>query len=363
MKKVKPLKIPLFRKDQIPLAFLNKEVPARGTILAADIGGTTTNLALFKIVDGNLELQKEKSFHTKQYDSFTDLFKEFHVDHFVEIDAICLGVAGPVIEGIVQGTNFPWSIDRKELSKALKVKSVFVINDLEANAYGLSTLQEDDFETLLMGKNIPGNAAIISPGTGLGEAGLFWDSKRYHPFATEGGHCSFSPHHQSDIALYNFMLQKYGDVSWERLLSGQGIIDIHEFLRQLRKTPLPLWIKEKFATENPAALITKMAIEKEDSVCSETLTFFFRYLAIEASQLALKMKATGGIYIGGGIVPKIIKGLDKTDFRTNFVQSGRMGPLLEMMPVKIILNEKTPLFGAAMYAAMGIEVDIAKPVT
>ena len=357
MKKVKPFKIQMFRKDQIPLAFLNSEFPVRGVVLAADIGGTTTNLALFKVSDGHLELLNEKSFQTKKHASFTDLFNKFHIEDDVKIDAICLGVAGPVIEGVVQGTNFPWTIDGKAISRALQVKSVFVINDLEANAYGLTTLEEDDFEILITGKNIPGNAAIISPGTGLGEAGLFWDGEKHHPFASEGGHCSFSPHIELDVELYNFMFKKYGDVSWERVLSGQGIIDIHEFLRQFRKIPMPLWFKEQFTKEDPAALITKTAMAKEDTICSETLAIFFRFLAKEASQLALKMKATGGIYIGGGITPKLIKGIDKAVFTNNFVQSGRMESLLKMMSVKVILNEKTPLFGAAMYAAMGINVN------
>lgn len=356
MEKLQHLKIPFLRKDQIPLAFLNKDFPTSGIVLAADIGGTKTNLALFNIINGNLELINEKSFQTKRYDTFIELFHDFRVADDAKIDAICLGVAGPVIEGIVQGTNFPWIINQKEISKKLKVKSVFVINDLEANAYGLTTLQEDDFETLISGEKLAGNAAIISPGTGLGEAGLFWDGKKYHPFATEGGHCAFSPHNILDLEIFNLMSQKYGDVSWERLLSGQGIIDIHEILRQLRNTPIPLWLSDKRITEDPAVLITKAAIEKEDSVCLETLTIFLRYLAIEASQLSLKIKATGGIYIGGGIVPKIIKGIDKKVFTDNFVQSGRMVSLLKMIPVKIILNEKTPLFGAAVYGAMGIEV-------
>ena len=156
------------------------------------------------------------------------------------------------------------------------------------------------------------------------------------------------------------MFEKYGDVSWERLISGQGIIDIHEFLREFRAIPMPDWFKEKFSKENRAALITQTALEKKDIVCSETLTVFLRYLAFEASQMALKIKATGGIYIGGGIVPKIIKGIDKDVFTNNFVQSGRMGSLLKMMPVKVILNEKTPLFGAAIYGAMGIGVDTSQ---
>lgn len=353
--KVTSLEIPFFSKGQIPLAFLNKDTPTEGRVLAADIGGTKTNLALFSIKEDKLQLLANSSYKTKNFDSFTDLFSAFSNQNGPNINAICLGVAGPVIEGVVQGTNFPWIIDQKEISKALKVSSVFVINDLEANAYGLSALKDHDFETLKYGENIAGNAAIISPGTGLGEAGLFWDGKKFFPFATEGGHCSFSPHNSLDVAVYNFMFQKYGDVSWERLLSGQGIIDMHEFLRQYRATPMPLWFKEKFEDEDPAALITKTAIENEDEVCIETLELFLRYLATEASQMALKMKATGGIFIGGGILPKIIKGIDKNRFATHFITSGKMRSLLEKMPVKVILNEKTPLFGAALYAAMGIK--------
>ncbi|WP_051209765.1 glucokinase [Gelidibacter mesophilus] len=358
MGKVQRLKIPFMRKGQIPLVFLNTgHPPIGGIVLAADIGGTKTNLALFKISDGHLELLREQSFETKKYDLCIDLFNEFQVESDHKMDAICLGVAGPVIAGVVQGTNFPWKIDSKAISKALNVKSVFVINDLEANAFGLTTLKDDDFETLIAGKSISGNAAIVSPGTGLGEAGLFWDGHQYRPFASEGGHCSFSPHHSLDVEIYNSIFQKYGDVSWERLLSGQGIVDIHEFLRAYRSNPMPIWLKERFANEDPAALITKTALDGRDPVCSETLTIFLRFLAIEASQMALKLKATGGIYIGGGIVPKIIKGIDKDVFTTNFVQTGRMATLLRMMSVKVILNEKTPLFGAAMYGAMGIGAD------
>lgn len=354
MNKVKNIVIPLYLKNQIPLAFLSKTHPKNGLILAADVGGTKTNLALFKIINDALEVISEKSYKTKKYKSFIDLFNEFYTNNHIKIDAICLGVAGPVIEGVAKGTNFPWIIDGREISKKLKIKSVFVINDLEANAYGLAALQEDDFETITSGENIAGNAAIISPGTGLGEAGLFWDGKKYRPFATEGGHCSFSPQFRLDLELFSFMHQKYRYVSWERLLSGQGIIDIHEFLRKLRGYPLPLWFMEKSIKEDPAVLITKTAIDMDDVICVETLDIFLRYLAYEASQLALKFKATGGIYIGGGIVPKIIKGIDKDIFTNNFVQSGRMAPLLEMIPVKVILNEKTPLMGAALYGAMGM---------
>lgn len=357
MNKTMDVKIPLLPTDQFSLAFLNKNIPSRGTVLAADIGGTKTNLALFKIYDGYLNLITETSYKTKAYNSFENLLREFEAQETSEIDAICLGIAGPVIEGVVQGTNFPWVIDQKKLSKNLKIPSVHVINDLEANAYGLASLKPDEFITLIEGKNIPGNAAIIAPGTGLGEAGMYWDGETYHPFASEGGHCSFSPHNRLDLEIFSFMLQKYGAVSWERIISGQGIIDIHECLRELRNIPVPDWFKDKFDQENRAAFITKTAIEEKDIICEETLALFFRYLAIETSQLGLKMKATGGIYIGGGIVPKIIKGLDKAAFENNFLNSGVMKSLLKTIPVKVILNEKSPLFGAALYAAMGIDVD------
>lgn len=351
---VKRLAIPFFSKNQFPLAFLNTNFPTHGIVLAADVGGTKTNLALFKITDTNLETIDEQSFQTNDYDSFIDLFHTFYVDKPNNIDVICLSVAGPVISNVAQGTNFPWIIDGEKISEKLKVKSVFVINDLVANAYGLAALHENDFETLITGENLTGNAAIISPGTGLGEAGLFWDGEQYHPFGTEGGHCSFSPQERLDFELYSFLHQKYGDVSWERILSGQGIIDLHDFLRQFRNSPMPHWFIKEFIKGNPAVLITKAAIEKKDTICIETLDMFLRFLATEASQIALKLKATGGIYIGGGIIPKIIKGIDKKIFTNNFVQSGRMAPLLEMMPVKVILNEKTPLLGAALYGIRGI---------
>lgn len=341
-------------KPLIPIAFPENKKSAEldRIILAADVGGTKTNLALFKIKEGKLTTLSEKKYATKDYSSFLEIVNSFYDDQSISIDSICLGVAGPVIEGKVQGTNFPWQIDSKEISKELQIGSVSIINDMEANAYGLTALCEKDFEVINKGYHLAGNAVIISPGTGLGEVGLYWDGTHYHPYASEGGHCDFSPRNTLDIALWRYMHQKYNHVSWERILSGPGIYDIYQFLIQYRKRTIPDWIKQRISTENPAAVITNIAMKDKDPICKETFDLFIRFLATESAQLALKMKATGGIFIGGGIVPKIVMGIDRTMFNKSFIQSGRLNELLKMVPVQVILNEKTPLLGAAYYGAM-----------
>ena len=355
MDKIKHFSLPVIREGQIPLAFLHTSKPQeKGVVLAADVGGTKINLALFQIKDGELFLLKEQSFPTKTYKSVVEIVRKFYKGDSPSIDGICLGVAGPVTQGRVHGTNFPWAIDSEEIGRELHIRSVSLINDMEANAYGLAALQEKDFDTLKYGPNIPGNATLISPGTGLGEAGLFWDGSHYHPFATEGGHCDFSPRNDSDVEIWQYLQQKYGHVSWERLISGPGIYDIYLLLRRISGEIEAQWLKNQIAQGDSSAVITKTALENKDPVCVETLELFIRFLAIEAAQLALKFKATGGVYIGGGILPKIIKRMNREIFYGNFVQSGRLNSLLQMVPVKVILNEKTALLGAAYYAATAL---------
>ena len=349
--------LPLIHEALIPLAFLDRKInlESRATILAGDVGGTKSNLVLFEIHNGQLTELKKGIYPTKNYKSFVALSNLFLGNKRPPIDGVCLGVAGPVNKGKVQGTNFPWEISVDELRKGLGATWVTLINDMEANAYGLAALQHKDLEILKTGSEIAGNAAIISSGTGLGEAGLFWDGMRYHPFATEGGHCDFSPRNDLDIELWRYLYQKYGHVSWERVVSGPGICDIYDFLRQYRNQPEPKEFFEGNLKEECAKVITKAALEATDSVCAETLELYIRFLATEAAQLALKTKATGGIYIGGGIVPKILKGIDKEKFHKNFVQSGRMNPLLETIPVTIVQNEEAALLGAAFYGAMSVD--------
>ncbi|MCL5128234.1 glucokinase [Algibacter sp. L4_22] len=347
----------ILHEPLIPLAVGSKTNLShkKGNILAGDIGGTKTNLALFEFKDGNLYLIKQNSYKTKTYTSLLEIIKDFEVAEMDQIDSICFGVAGPITNGKVHGTNFPWKIDTEELISALNLESIFLINDMQANAYGLASLKEKDLDPLKYGSKIEGNAVIISPGTGLGEAGMYWDGEAYHPFATEGGHCDFSPRNDFDIEVWKYFQQKYGHVSWERLLSGQGIRDTYQLLRNISGEKETDAFKAKMAKEDPAAVITKTALEGADTICGETLDLFVRFLAIESAQLALKFKATGGIYIGGGIMPKIIKGINREVFTDNFMQSGRMNSLLQMVPINVILNDNTALLGAAYYAAMSLK--------
>lgn len=356
MQNFKPISLPDISDAEIPMAYPSgkNKLPNSGTVLAADVGGTKTHLALFEIRNKKLVSIKDQVYPTSDHDSFVKAIREFHGDKSSTIDCACLGVAGPVEGDKVRGVNFAWEINAKKLEKQLDIKSVLLINDLVANAFGLSALDGKDLKVLKEGEGEAGNAAIISPGTGLGEAGMFWDGKKYHPYATEGGHCSFSPSDEVDIELLKYLKTKMTHVSWEQVISGQGIHHIYQFLREFREETEPNWLRNEFQKEDPAIAISAAALEKKDPVCEETMQLFLKYLSIEAAQLALKAKATGGIYIGGGIEPKILKLIDETVFNKNFISFGRMEHLLKTIPVHIVLNDKTALMGAAYYAAMEI---------
>lgn len=340
----------------IPLSFRGKETfeQSEGIVLAGDVGGTKTNLALFYFRENTLKTIKQESFKTNDWTSFLELMASFHSNELPAIDSICLGVAGPVIEGRVEGTNFSWELDEKEISRALEVERVSIINDMEANAYGLSVLAKKDLAEIKEGAWMRGNAAIISPGTGLGEVGLYWDGAHYHPFASEGGHCDFSQRTEMDLRLWRFLKKKYGSVSWERIVSGPGIINIYEFLLEDKKLAEPESLKNKLNGGDPAAAISKCAKDESFEICKEAMKLFNIYLATESAQMALKFKALGGIFIGGGILPKIIDIVDRDLFLHHFVQSDKMNPLLEKIPVNVILNDESSLFGAAFCAARNL---------
>ncbi len=330
------------------------QLPDKGSVLAADIGGTKSNLSLYKIGDGKLKAAREKTYATTDFGSCTEMLKAFLEGEKDPTDSICLGVAGPVVNGTAKGTNFPWEMDAAGIAEKLDIKSVTLINDMEANAYGLTALEEKDFFPIKKGTGREGNAVVISPGTGLGEAFLYWDGSRYRPFASEGGHCDFSPRNELDVALWKFLNKKFGHVSWERIISGQGIRNIYKFLLEYRGNQEPLWPRDKMDDKEIPRLITEAALEGKDRITEETLRLFLNYLAIEASLLALKAKAFGGIYIGGGILPQLKDALDKERFSDQFTSVGRLSDLLDHMPVEIVLNEKTALLGAAHYGAMTI---------
>lgn len=318
------------------------------TVLAGDIGATKTNLAIFDAAGARLVSLQEASYPTNQYKSLIELTDQFTKQLSVIPDAVCFGVAGPVLNGHAKLSNIDWEVDRTSLSKHFNTH-VQVINDLEANAYGLATLSSEDIHVIQqVDDRIPGNAAIIAPGTGLGEAGLFWNGKYYQPYATEGGHCDFAPRDAFDFDLYIFLNKKFGHVSWERLISGQGIVNIYSFLRDEKKREEPVLLKEMFINCIDPAVISGGA--EQYDICRETMEIFIRYLGYESANLALKNNATGGLFIGGGIAPQIVPLFGTFDFLSSFCQSGRLNELLEKIPVSIILDTKTALSGAAWRA-------------
>ena len=318
-------------------------------VLAGDIGATKSNLALFKVEGGNVASLQEAQYKSQEYKNIIELTNTF-IKNIPLPDSICFGVAGPVLNGHAKLSNIMWEIDSNELSNHFGVKNVQLINDLEATAYGLAMLTEKDIAEIHKGNDAAvGNAAVIAPGTGLGEAGIYWDGNYYHPFATEGGHSDFAPRNQFDFDLYNFLQKKFGHVSWERLVCGPGIVNIYDFLRDEKKREEPEWLKEKYKNGDAAAVISQHV--KQSEICKETMQVFIRYLAYESANLILKLKATGGLFIGGGIAPQIVSLFENNVFYSSFCQSGRLNYLLEKVPVKIILNTKTALLGAVYYGA------------
>ena len=337
----------------LPLVFSEniKTIDISKIILAGDVGGTKTNLALYTIEGNNKSLLQEKLYKSKHYKSFADIVSDF-LNELPLPEAVCIGVAGPVLKGKVKLTNLPWDIDTAEIAAeiGIAVSDVHLINDLEATAYGLAMLTEKDIVVIHKGCSEPvGNVAVIAPGTGLGEAGLFWDGKFYNPFATEGGHCDFAPRHKFDFELYEYLQNKFGHVCWERMVCGLGIFNIYQFLRDVKKREEQDWLAQKISEGDPAAVIGQNI--EQSAICKETMQLFIRFLAYESSNLVLKFKATGGLFIGGGIAPQLIPYFEEYLFRDYFCSSGRMDPMLESVPVKIILNTKTALLGAAYYAA------------
>lgn len=330
-------------------------------VLAGDIGGTKTRLAIIDvsgavpgdITGATLQTLAEETYPSPDYPTFAGIVQRFLSSHPCGCEAACFGVAGPVRNGVAETTNLPWRLVARDLGDALEITRVALLNDLEANAWGIQILDAGDFCVLQEGDPDPaGNAAIIAAGTGLGEAGIYRDRWQQRPFATEGGHTDFSPASELEIAFLRYLRERYARVSWERVLSGPGLVNIHAFLRAYRKRAVPGWLAEALRSADPAAAISRAALLERDDICVEALDLFVHFYGVEAGNLALKMMATGGVYLGGGIAPKIIEKLRGERFIQGFRSKGRMQPLLESMPVQVILNDRTALYGPAVYAVL-----------
>ncbi len=335
----------------VPIALpTHPPLPEGAHILAADVGGTKTALALFHKHTGTLTLLKEAEYSSKKFGAMADFIRHF-MEESPMPERLSIAFAGPVLHGRAKATNLSWSVDIKALGQELGIPETFLLNDLEASAYGIAFLTPEDFRVVHpVTAPMEGNVAIIAPGTGLGEAGMYWDGSKLHPFATEGGHTDFSPRSPFDWELLHHLQKIYGHVSWERLISGPGIHQIYLFLRDVKGFKEPDGMPKQMELLDPAAAIA-LGAKQDCALCVETLNLFVKYLAVEASNLALKLKSTGGIFIGGGIPPKIWNDDLQEVFLQSFFEVGRLRALMESSPVYLIKNPKTVLYGAAHYGA------------
>src|SRR5882724_8773151 len=324
----------------------------RTMILAGDIGGTRTRLAAFETEGSKLKCVIEKTYASQTHSGLAEIVGDFVKTEGIPVHSACFGVAGPVRSGRSKISNLPWTIDSGELAKLLKLPSVGLINDLEAYAYGIDALESKDFIALSEGsEDAEGNRAVISARTGLGVAGLYWDGFRHHPFACEGGHADFAPRNELEMELLGYLQKKYGRISCERILSGPGIKNIYDFLRDTKKEDEPQWLREQMSgAPDPPALISQIALENKSSICDRTLSIFVSIYGAETGNCALHFMATGGIFIGGSIAAKIVPKMKDPIFMQSFLNKGRMKALLEDMPVKIVLNDDSGIIGAARYA-------------
>jgi glucokinase len=352
-------------------------------ILAGDIGGTHARLSYYRQNSAHADPDSNSNSNSSSNPIFTAVHENVYASReFRGLDEIVLkfisetgvspssatfGIAGPVRNGRVETSNLPWIVEAPRLAQELHLDSVNLINDLEAQAWGIQCLGPDD-TVALNHFNSPqtphqtvssanqhadgGNQAVIAAGTGLGEAGLIWDGDHHHIFACEGGHCDFAPRNELEIELLRYLLTRFGHVSYERIVSGPGLVNVYLFLKDTHRgnQPEPQWLRNEIAAGDPAAAISQAAVSSSAPLAEQALDLWISIYGAEAGNLALKVLATGGVFLAGGIAPKILPKLASPLFMQAFLSKGRMQPLLETIPVSVITNEKTGLLGAARYS-------------
>jgi len=320
-------------------------------ILAGDIGGTNARLAYFQPQNGNFKLISERVFPSREYSELGEIVAKFLQGSSTRPEVACFGIAGPVRNGRVETSNLPWVIEQSSLARQMQLPATLLINDLEASAWAIGALAKQDLICLNDVANASGNQAVIAPGTGLGEAGLFWNGREHQVFACEGGHTDFGPQGNLQVDLLQFLAQRYEHVSYERVLSGPGLVNVYEFLRSQGGGDEPPEFAGQLAQGDAAAVISKAALSGSNRLAEQALDLWISVYGAEAGNLALKTMATGGVFLTGGISPKILSKLTGPLFMRAFLGKGRLRSLLENMPVHVIMNDKAGLLGAARCAA------------
>ncbi len=319
-------------------------------ILAVDVGGTNTRLALLDAESGGPRIRVFAMFSSRAHTSLGQIVAAFLEKHPAKVTAACVGVAGPVKEERAVATNLPWAVDARQLSELLRLPSVGLINDIQANAYGIAALSASDFLELNAGRAVlASTGALVAAGTGLGQAGLVWSADGHVPIASEGGHADFAPRNELEIDLLKYLLRKLsGRVSYERALSGPGLVNLYTFLRDTGRGEEPEWLAKRITERDPAAEISAAAARC--ALADRALELFVSIYGAVVGNAALHFMATAGVYIGGGIAPKIVHKLRGQTFLDAYLDKGRLSPVLALIPVRIIMNDKTALLGAAQWA-------------
>lgn len=323
-------------------------------LIAGDIGGTKTTLALYTPQNGPERPLFEGTHPSRSYNSLKAIIAEFTERYEITgVDHAVFGVAGPVVGKRARITNLPWEIDAGYLQTELKIDRVSLINDLQAVAYSIPLLKDEDLLTLNTGVEAPtGPRAVIAAGTGLGEAYLTWDGSRYLAHASEGGHTEFGPTDAIELELLRYLMERFDHVSYERICSGTGIPNIYSFLKDQGRHEEPAWLAESLVREPDAtAVIVNAALDsrKTCEICQETMRIFLSVLGAEAGNLALKILASGGVYIGGGIPPRLASIIRQSPFMEAYLSKGRLSSVISAFPVNLILNPKAGLIGAAHF--------------
>lgn len=342
---------------KFPLYLPQIENPANNnlSILAADVGGTKTNIAQFVSQNGKMILQLEETYTTNHHNSLTEIILDFiKKNNFEKPDRISIGAAGPVVNGTCHTTNIKFKIDVTELSRDLQIDKVYLFNDLEATAFGMTDMDDEFMVTLRNGNpSVGGHIAILAPGTGLGEACLFWDGKHLRPMPSEGGHSEFAPRTDVEFELVKFLQKTYGEIIvWERLVSGPAIYKIYEFLRDVKGYEEQAWLTQKLAeAKDKSAVISETAMSGLCTTCVLAMEMLVDFMARRANNMVLNYKATGGLILAGGIPPRIYNFINKEKIEESFLKCDEMEPLLAGIPIYLNLNSKTALYGAAYYGA------------